>query len=303
VSGPAARFARFDPLGLGGGAALPAGARRCLTLDVFAERPLEGNPLAVLTDARGLQPASMQAIARELNLSETVFVLPPQDGGDARVRIFTPTRELPFAGHPVLGTAILLAGALEAPAVTLETGAGPVPVEVGERADRTGSGRMRQPLPTWRPFEEDAALLAALGLERSELPIEEYVNGPRHVLVALPSLEALSALAPDLGALSRLGELGVSCFCAAELRTRMFAPAMGVPEDPATGSAAGPLAVHLARHGLIAFGQEVELVQGVELGRPSRLRALAAGSPEELERVEVAGAAVVVGDGVLMPSA
>ena len=118
------------------------------------------------------------------------------------------------------------------------------------------------------------------------MPVEVYVNGPRHVYVELAGKDAVAALSPDLRALAALGEFGVSCFAGsgAQWRTRMFAPALGVPEDPATGSAAGPLAVHLARHGRIAFGEEIEIRQGVELARPSLLRARAAGSPRDRAR-------------------
>jgi trans-2,3-dihydro-3-hydroxyanthranilate isomerase len=300
MSAELAGLGSYDPLGLRSG----AGARRYLLLDVFTDRPFEGNPLAVFMDAEGLGGAQMQAIAAELKLSETVFVLPAQAGGDARVRIFTPASEMPFAGHPVLGTAIALAGALGAGRVTLETGAGIVPVVVEASGPRSGEGRMEQPLPTRRPFEREPELLLALGLERSELPVLEYVNGPRHVLVAAGSRAQLAALEPDMAALTRLGEIGVSCFSGdGGWRTRMFAPALGVPEDPATGSAAGPLAVHLALHGLIGFGEEVELLQGVEIGRPSRLRARVEGDAQQLRRVEVAGDAVVVAEGALVPPA
>jgi trans-2,3-dihydro-3-hydroxyanthranilate isomerase len=158
---------------------------------------------------------------------------------------------------------------------------------------------MRQPIPTWQPFEREPELLAALGVARSALPVDAYVNGPRHVYVALESEDAVAALSPDLRALGALGELGVSCVAGsgARWKSRMFAPGLGVAEDPATGSAAGPLAVHLARHARIAFGDEIEIRQGVEIGRPSLLRARAVGSAREIERVEVGGAAVIVARG------
>jgi trans-2,3-dihydro-3-hydroxyanthranilate isomerase len=243
----------------------------------------------------------MQAVAREMKLSESVFVLPPEGGGDVRVRIFTPGAELPFAGHPVLGTAAVVAGALDAETVALETGAGPVPVQVGDWRGRVATGSMEQPIPTWEPFTAATQLLSALGLEGSELPVEVYRNGPRHVYVALASREAVAALQPDLVAIARLGEYGVSCFAGegTRFKTRMFAPALGVAEDPATGSAAGPLAVHLARHGRIPFGQQIEIEQGAEIGRPALLRACADGSAGAIERVMVAGDAAIVGRGEL----
>ncbi len=296
-------LAVFDPLGAGRPRGR-AGSRSYLVLDVFTRTPLEGNALALVRDGRGLSTEEMQRIARELNLSETVFALPADGGGaDARVRIFTPFSELPFAGHPVLGSAIALGAALSSTHVTLLTGAGEVPVELAPAADLVGEGRMRQPLPSWAPFERERELLAALGVERSQLPVEVYVNGPRHVYVMLESEDAVAALAPDLRALGALGEALFSCFAAAGARfkTRMFAPAVGVAEDPATGSAAGPLAVHACRHGLVPFGEEITISQGAEIGRPSLLRARAIGSADALEAVEVAGEAVIVADAALAP--
>jgi trans-2,3-dihydro-3-hydroxyanthranilate isomerase len=290
-------------------------AHRYVVLDVFTDTPLQGNQLAVFPDAEDIPAARMQSLARELNLSETVFVLAPERGADARIRIFTPTAELPFAGHPVLGTAIVLGVERDLREVTLETGAGVVPVTLrGEggggdgrsappaeaRAGaRTAYGSMRQPIPTWERYEREAELLAALGVERSGLPVEAYVNGPRHVYVELESEDAVAALEPDMRALAELGVLGANCFAGAGARwkNRNFAPAMGIAEDPATGSAAGPLAVHLARHGRIAFGDEIEICQGAETGRPSLLRARAVGSADVIERVEVSGAAVIVAHG------
>lgn len=288
---------------------------RYVVLDVFTETPLQGNQLAVFPDARELDAQLMQPLARELNLSETVFVLAPERGGDARIRIFTPAAELPFAGHPVLGAAIVVGTERGRERVTLETGAGEVPVAVGgARAGEDGGeaglpdaragariayASMRQPIPTWGRFEREGELLEALGVERSGLPVEVYVNGPRQVMVALESEEAVAALEPDVRALAALGQLGVSCFAGAgsSWKTRNFAPGLGIAEDPATGSAAGPLAVHLARHGRIAFGDEIEIRQGAEVGRRSLLRARAVGSADALERVEVGGAAVMVARG------
>jgi trans-2,3-dihydro-3-hydroxyanthranilate isomerase len=274
---------------------------RYVLVDVFTDTPLEGNPAAVVTDAAGLPAGRMQRIAREFNLSETVFVLPAENGGDARVRIFTPSAELPFAGHPVLGTAVVLGEAAGTQTIRLETGAGVVPVELARENGRIVSGRMRQPIPVWEPYEQAGQLLAALGVQSSGLPVEAYRNGPRHVYVELPSEQALASLQPDLRALATLPGIGVGCFAGAGSRwkSRNFAPALGIAEDPATGSAAGPLAVHLARHGRIGFGQEIEISQGTEIGRPSRLHARAAGTTDRIESVEVAGAAVVVARGEL----
>jgi len=274
---------------------------RYVVADVFTDTPLEGNPVAVFTDGRGLSDEEMQRLARELNLSESVFVLPSELDAHARIRIFTPSAELPFAGHPTLGSAFVLAGPLQAPVLRLETGMGIVPVALEREQDRIVFGRMEQPLPTWEAFAEEEALFAALGVGGSELPVLVYENGPRFVYVGLSSEEDVVALRPDFNALLDLagGLVGVDCFAGsgARWKSRMFAPGAGVVEDPATGSAAGPLAVHLARHGRIGFGDEIEITQGAEIGRPSTLYARADGSADGLERVEVGGSAVIVARG------
>jgi trans-2,3-dihydro-3-hydroxyanthranilate isomerase len=272
---------------------------RFVICDVFTDRPFTGNQLAVFTDAREIPEGLLQPLAREVNFSETVFVYPPRAGGHARIRIFTPGQELPFAGHPVLGTAFVLAGPLQLPTIVLETGLGPVPVELERDGPRIVFGWMSQPLPAVEPFPAEAALLRSLGVARSALPVEAYVNGPRHVFVVLDSDADVAALNPDLAALRHL-PLTVASGVAGHGRrwkSRAFGPVAGVPEDPATGSAAGPLAWHLARHGRITFGDEIEITQGVEMGRPSRLLARAHGTAERLERVEVGGSAVVVARG------
>jgi trans-2,3-dihydro-3-hydroxyanthranilate isomerase len=272
---------------------------RYVLLDVFTDTPLEGNQLAVFPQAPELSDAEMQRLARELNLSETVFVRPAEDGGDARIRIFTPAAELPFAGHPTLGSAVVIGRESGRQQLTLETGAGPVAVELSLESQSAASGWMRQPIPTWAPYEREAELLQALGVERSELPVEVYVNGPQHLYVELADVQAVVALSPDMRALNELGETGVSCFAGSGSlwKTRVFAPGLGVAEDPATGSAAGPLVLHLARHGRIRFGDQIEIHQGAEIGRPSRLLARAIGSAQALQRLEVGGSAVIVAHG------
>jgi trans-2,3-dihydro-3-hydroxyanthranilate isomerase len=268
---------------------------RYVLVDVFTDTPLEGNALAVFTDARGLAEPVLQKIARELNLSETVFVYPAAGEGHARIRIFTPALELPFAGHPVLGTAFVLGGPLQLDELHLETGAGVVPVRLERDGSRIAFGWMRQPVVTAEEFERADELLALLGVEKSGLPVELYRQGPGHVLVELDSPESVTALRPDLAALEELSPYGTDCFTrdGERWKSRVFVPAHGVGEDPATGSAAGPLALHLARHGRIGFGDEIVITQGVEIGRPSTLHAVAR-SPEE---VEVGGSAVVVARG------
>jgi trans-2,3-dihydro-3-hydroxyanthranilate isomerase len=297
-------------------------------VDVFTDTPLTGNQLAVFTDARGIPEEMLQPLAREMNFSETVFVYPPtqraQAGGTAqqatsgrdndeetvfvypsevahaRIRIFTPAVEVPFAGHPTLGSAFVLAGPLQLDEIALETGQGVVPVRLEREGAQIVFGWMEQPIPTVELYADADGLLAALGVQRSELPVELYDNGLPNVYVVLSSEEEVAALRPDLSRLAELpAVIGVNCLAGSGSRwkTRMFAPAGGVAEDPATGSAAGPLALHLARHGLISFGDEIEITQGVEIDRPSKLYARVEGSANRAERVEVGGSAVVVARG------
>jgi trans-2,3-dihydro-3-hydroxyanthranilate isomerase len=273
---------------------------RYVVVDVFTDTALQGNALAVFTDARDLDEVTMRALAKETNLSETVFVLPPSsDEADVRIRIFTPAVELPFAGHPTLGAAFVLGGPLSKIVIRLETGAGVVPVELERDGPHIVFGLMEQPIPTWQIVADPTAILSALGVSGSALPVERYDLGPGHVYFELESPDAVAALAPDVGALARATADGANCFArdGARWKTRMFAPNHGVAEDPATGSAAGPLAVHLARHGRIAFGERIEISQGTEISRPSTLYATAYGSGDEIDRVTVGGSAVVVARG------
>jgi trans-2,3-dihydro-3-hydroxyanthranilate isomerase len=200
----------------------------------------------------------------------------------------------------VLGSAFVLGAPLAEDEIRLETGRGVVPVRLQREGPRITFGWMRQPLPSVAAFGDAASLMRALGVERSALPVEIYDNGAHHVFVALESEEAVARLAPDLAALARLlAERGANCFAGRDRRwkTRMFAPGMGVAEDPATGSAAGPLAVHLVRHGRITYGEEIEIAQGAEIARPSVLHARVDGRDGRVDRVEVGGAAVIVGQG------
>lgn len=272
---------------------------RYILCDVFTDRALTGNQLAVFTDARAIPERLLQPLAREINFSETVFVLPPTAGGNARLRIFTPAREIPFAGHPLLGAALVLAAGVGLAELRLETASGTIPVRIEREGPRPVAGFMSQPVPTVATYGDCGPLLAALGIERSLLPVEIYDNGLRHVFVALETPAAVAALEPDLASLRRLGPFGVNCFAPAGPRwkTRMFGPALGVNEDPATGSAAGPLALHLAHHARIRFDEQIEIVQGEELGRPSRLWAKAEGTADNVERIEVGGAGVIVARG------
>ncbi len=270
---------------------------RFVVADVFTDRPFSGNQLAVFTDARELEAETMQALALEIGFSETVFVLPADKGAHARIRIFNPSHEMPFAGHPILGTAFVLAGPLQLGLIALETGVGIVDVEL-ERDDsgRIVFGRMQQPLPEVRPVPETGPLFAALGVTGSELPVELYDNGTTHIFVTLENEARVAALSPDIAAIAALAVTGVNCFAGsgARWRTRMF---WAGGEDAATGSAAGPLAVHLCRHGVVEWGEWIEISQGSEIGRPSTLFARAEGRDGEVAKVAVGGRAVIVARG------
>lgn len=277
---------------------------RAVILDVFTDRPLTGNQLAVFLDGPSVPEETRQDLAREVGFSETVFVDPPSHptAGDARLRIFTPSIELPFAGHPVLGAAVAVAaarGLAPGSVVTLECGVGPVPVEIDERG--TG-GWMRQPVPSVSPWPDPPSLLEALGVDGAHLaaPVEVYDNGPTHVVVTVGDPEVVRAATPDHGRLARLaGPTGTS-LCAVVGPgtgvTRMFSPGMGITEDPATGSAAGPIGVHLLRHGLLEPGTELTLSQGTEILRPSTLLVRVEGLADAIAGVAVGGSAVTVGE-------
>jgi len=273
-------------------------------VDVFTDRPLAGNQLAVFEDAASIPESLLQPLAQELDYSETVFAYPAR-GADARIRIFTPTSEVPFAGHPVLGTAVVVATNIGADRVLLETGRGPVPVRIDRATGRTTRGVMEQPIPTFKLYDRAQEFLHAIGVDRSLLPVTIYDNGIPHVYVMLERPDDVAELRPDFSALTALARssgmslIGFNVFSGSGLawKTRMFAPADDIAEDPATGSAAGPLALHLARHGHIPWGAEIRVAQGAEVGRPSHLFARVSGDEDNVTRIEVGGHAVPVGGG------
>ena len=276
---------------------------RFLILDVFTDRPLTGNQLAVFPDGGEVPEELRQDLAREVGFSETVFCDPPSHptAGDVRARIFTPAVELPFAGHPVLGTAVAVGierGLPGGSVVTLECTIGAVPVEL----DAAGTGGwMRQPLPTVEPWADADALLQALGVDGTVAPVERYDNGPVHVIVAVADEAVVRDLRPDLARVEAILGSTLVSVCAVggpgEVKTRMFCPGGGIPEDPATGSAAGPVGVHLLRHGLVEPGVQLTLSQGAELQRPSTLLVRVEGLPDAVASVSVGGSAVLVGEG------
>lgn len=290
-------------------------------VDVFTDRPLTGNSLAVVLDGQGLAADEMQAIAREMNLAETTFLLPPTRSDClARVRIFTPGRELPFAGHPTLGTAWVLASHGLVPSGTrdfaLEEGIGPVPVELEGDPRRPGFVWMRQQTATFGPELDDRIAIArALGLEvddlRLEAPVQAVSTGNSFVFVAVRDRAGVDrASGLDVRALSALPEVaaavGVFIFATEDaqghrLYSRMFAPQSGVPEDPATGSAAGPLAAYLVRHGLARGRGELSLVseQGTKMQRQSFVHIRVQAHGNAATDLRVGGSVVPVLDGRL----
>lgn len=262
--------------------------RRFYQLDVFTRKPYTGNPLAVITDGDGLSTQRMQAIAREMNLSETVFVQKPSSNRAlARLRIFTTTRELPLAGHPVIGTWFLLAELGVVPAqegavhIWQQTGAGILPVEIAFHNGRPERVTMTQKPAQFRAARlPRAALARALGLGPRDfepsLPLEYVSTGIFNLMVPLRRRALLGRIHTDVRALKKLiSNAGVLAYCfALGGRGGAFARGM-IPwelhEDPATGSAGGSLGAYLVRHRLLASGKPLEIVQGVEMGRPSRI--------------------------------
>ncbi len=192
---------------------------RYVVCDVFTDTPLTGNQLAVFTDGRGVSDELMQALALEVGFSETVFVVPAELGGTARIRIFNPRAEMPFAGHPALGAAFVLGAPLQRGVIELETGVGIVPVVLErDESGRIVFGRMEQPVPRVEPFEGVAVLLAAIGVESSILPVELYDNGARHILVTLDSERELAASHEAREVIAALGVTGVNCIVRAGRR-------------------------------------------------------------------------------------
>lgn len=289
-------------------------------VDVFAENALEGNMLAIFPDARGLDDVRMQALARETNLSETTFILPEHAGIErehgVRVRIFTPEEELPFAGHPTLGTASWLRGnrpeLADAAEVRLRLNAGTIPVRFAPPAPgRQGVyGTMRQLDPEFGPEVAPALLAKALGLdEYSFHPLlrpQVVSTGLPFAIVPLRNVAALERLRVDTDAVQRAlaGSGSTMAYCIAptgsddpHFRTRMRFYA---GEDPATGSAAGCAISYLVRHGAVTSGAGTVLLQGVEMRRPSRISVCARLDGETVREVEVGGRTIPVATGRFM---
>ncbi len=273
---------------------------RYIRCDVFTERALEGNPLVVFTDARRLDQRTMQAIAREMNLSETAFVLPREGAGHARLRIFTPEVELPFAGHPVLGAAFVLATPMQSDYINIETGQGVIAVHVERAGQDPSFAWMQVPAPKLTPLEQSSLVYEALGLEPGPA-LERFEVGVCHTLVDVGSRQKLTALVPDFQRLKALGPLGCVAYAAdgCEAQVRVFVPGAGINEDPATGSAAGPLFVELNRRGRLKPGDPLTISQGAELGRPSELHVQGQLDGDNWQ-LSVGGAVRVLGRGELL---
>jgi trans-2,3-dihydro-3-hydroxyanthranilate isomerase len=307
---------------------------RFVQLDVFTDRAFSGNPLAVFSEAEGITGEEMQAVAREMNLSETVFVLPPVDERALRrLRIFTPSRELPMAGHPVVGTwnALAREGVVPMPEdgdrwtrVWQEIGIGVLPVDVEFK-----DGQPLRVVMTQGKFEarevvekgeERTALARGLGLGPEDfdegLPIQAVSTGITVLAAPVRSLEALGRCRVNTAVLSeayrRVGAIGCYAFtretregAPSRAHARSFVPDAGVMEDPATGSAGGSLAAYLVHHGALGIAPEdgryrFVIEQGDFMGRPSRIHAEIRGERGSVEEVRVGGQSVLVAQGHLM---
>jgi trans-2,3-dihydro-3-hydroxyanthranilate isomerase len=293
-------------------------------VDVFTDRAFGGNPLAVITNGRGVETETMQAIAKEFNLSETTFVLPPDDPRhDWRVRIFTPGSELPMAGHPTVGTAFVLArehliprGARESN-IIFEEGVGPVPVRVEFENGEPSFAEMSQPLPKFGPRLTDASAVAnMLSLNAEDvddtLPLEVVSCGVPFLYVPLRTLDAARRARPRAELIEQAAErAGISPqvfiftreveSASSTVHSRMFAPGFGITEDPATGAASGPLGCYLVRYGLVPCDPAAEIVseQGLEMGRPSYIRISIERQGDDITAVRVGGQCHFMGEGFI----
>jgi trans-2,3-dihydro-3-hydroxyanthranilate isomerase len=296
-------------------------------VDVFTGQPFGGNPVAVFPDVQGLTHVQLQHIAREMNLSESVFVLPPTDpAAVVRLRIFTPTQEIPFAGHPVLGTFFLLAElgiiSVKEPMTRFmqECNIGLFPVELHAEAGLVEQVVMTQPKPEFLgPLDdiEDLYKIAnALGMAKhmiadTKWPIEVVSTGLPVVIVPARTLTAVRSIKPDASAIMdicrRCGANGIMVFTtvtvepSATVHARMFAPSIGILEDPATGSASGALGAYLVQNGVVDVAPTTEIVieQGYEIERPSQILVRVESDDDIIQTVKVGGQCVTVVEGTL----
>jgi trans-2,3-dihydro-3-hydroxyanthranilate isomerase len=290
-------------------------------VDVFTDRIFGGNPLAVFLDGRSLTDAEMQSVAREMNLSESTFVLPARDSNNHfKIRIFTPRGELPMAGHPTIGTAFVLARegmfklTPEIAHLRLEENIGLIPVDIHVKSGSPEMIWMTQPRPQFGPRvlnRESAAEMLSLNAHDidDKLPIEIVSCGVRYPIVPVRTLAAIRRLRfrADVAhrELARHSNSEALVFttetenAGSAVHSRMFAPEFGVPEDPATGSAAGPLGAYLVKYGVLKAEPTAEMVneQGFEMGRPSFLHVRITRDGDEITNVQVGGKTVFVGTG------
>jgi trans-2,3-dihydro-3-hydroxyanthranilate isomerase len=293
---------------------------RYLHLDVFTSTPFEGNQLAVFPEPGNLSTETMQSIAKEMAFSESTFIYPPEASGDVRMRIFTPDNELPMAGHPTVGSTFALAAEGTIPPgreqFVFELGVGPTPVSLEWSETGLSFAWMTQPLPVFGAALDDrGGLAAAIGLEERELvrdlPAQVVSCGVPFLFVPVASRSAVDAVSIERRALSRcvaaagMKELPVFFFTtegAETVYSRMLAPGLGVAEDPATGGASGPLGAYLLHHRVVAPDEAGGMVslQGVAMGRPSRIHISIDGQPDRITRVRVGGRSVLVGNGELL---
>ncbi len=291
------------------------------TLDVFTSRPYAGNPLAVVLGADALTPAQMQRIAREFNLSETIFVQPPRDPANtARVRIFFPTAEIPFAGHPTIGCAVLLASQAAPEGdftkeIRLEEEAGLVPVTVTRRGARTEAELIAPVLPHAHSGRVSKDLAArALGLAAEDIGLRQHrpgvwAGGPAFLYLPIRDRACLARARPHEPHWSELlatAEVDSAYLYTdghgSDFQARMFSPTAGIPEDPATGSASAILAAQLNAAGLIPAGtNRFSLQQGVEMGRPSQIALTVTAEAGAITEVRIGGSAVPISEGRLNP--
>jgi trans-2,3-dihydro-3-hydroxyanthranilate isomerase len=295
--------------------------------DVFTEDPFGGNPVAVFPDAHGLADHQLQQIAREMNLSETVFVLPPTDqAAVVRLRIFTPTQEIPFAGHPVLGTFYVLAqlGLVAATdgitRVMQECNIGLFPVELYAQDGKLTRVVMTQPKPEFLgpvdAMEDVYKIAGALGVAKYAItdmkwPIEVVSTGLPVLIVPVRTLTAVRSIQPNASAImdicSRFGANGIMVFTtvtvepSSTVHARMFAPSIGILEDPATGSASGALGAYLVQKGVVDVAPTTDIVveQGYEIERPSQIFVRVESDDDIIKTVKVGGQCVMVVEGTL----
>ena len=302
---------------------------RYLHLDVFTNSPLEGNQLAVFPEPRGLDTTMMQRITREMNFSECTFIFPPEQGGDVKMRIFTPGEELPMAGHPTVGTtfALALEGVIARGRTdwVFELGVGPIPVSLEWKADTLSFVWMTQLRPTFSGTITDTrALAAAIGVSaadvRDDVPVEVVSCGVPFLFVPLRTRRAVDAVVVDRKALARCcrdggmdgtRELPTFFFttegeqdpdAAQTVYSRMLAAGFGIAEDPATGGASGPLGCYLLHHELVSAeaARNIISLQGVAMARPSRIHISIDSTDGAITRVRIGGRSVLVGRGELL---